>query len=168
MPRSSARCSICSSAHRWAVENEYLANGSKPAIEICKSVGISQSAFYRHIKGHLQLTVARPPDNPSAIEWARAATNLIAAVEQYRIIADPAKVHDIAVLTGNDDQGQFVELAIIYSGDAIDMQAIHSMAFDLDIEIAEVDVVSGINPTKRVSAILHAPEIFVGRRKRQA
>jgi len=157
------RCTICAE-HAWAVDNEYLANGSAKALELCHSLGISKSAFYRHIKAHLPLRESRPPERPDAIEWARAATNLAAAVESHRIIEDPARVIDIAILVGSDDDGQFVEMAVVHQEGAVDQHAVESMAFDLGLETERRELVGGLSPTIRTSAKLHAPEIFVGRR----
>jgi hypothetical protein len=157
------RCTICAE-HAWEVDNEYLANGSARALELCSSLGISKSAFYRHAKQHLQLRPGRPPEEPNALEWARAATNLAAAVESHKLIKDPAKVLNIAILVGSDEGGQFVELAMVHQEGAVDRHAVEAMAFDLGLETESRELVGGLNPTIRTSAKLHAPEIFVGRR----
>lgn len=157
------RCRICAE-HAWIIDNEYLANGSAKALELCSKLGIGKSAFYRHIKSHVGLRPDTPPDRDAPIEWARAATNLAAAVESYGIIEDPSGILDIAILVGCDDVGQFVELAIAHQDGAINQHAVESMAFDLGLETGRRELATGLHPTVRTSAKLHAPEIFVGRR----
>lgn len=158
------RCKICSN-HRWAIDNTYLAEGSSAARALCDELGISQASFYRHIRGHLPLSVSTPPSEPKALEWSRAVVNLASAVEAYRIVKIPGDVGNINLGVGVDDGGTFIELIIIYSGDALDRKAVESMGFDLELEISFDEIVSGIRPTNKMSAKLHAPEIFLGRRK---
>lgn len=157
------RCRICAE-HAWAVDNEYLANGSAKALELCDRLGIGKSIFYRHIKGHLSFRPSAPPEPKSPVEWVRAATNLAAAVEAYRIIEDPTRVMDIGILVGSDAIGQFVEVAVVHQEGAVDQHAVDSMAFDLGLETERRELAGGLSPTVRTSAKLHAPEIFVGRR----
>lgn len=157
------RCSICGK-HRWAVENTYLAHGSAAARALCEQLGISQSAFYRHIKAHLPLTISTPPPTDDPLEWVRATMNLVAAIEAYRIIAEPAKVGNLAVLVSRDDESPFIELAITHFAGALDSQALEAMAFDLGLEVEQTELLSGMNPTVRTCARLRSPEIFVGKR----
>lgn len=159
-----SRCSICT-RHRWAIDNAFLAHGSAVAREICSTLGISKSAFYRHRDGHLPLSTTTPPADNEPIEWARATTNLAAAVEQYRIIKKPSGISNLAIVVGSDDQNQFIALTIIYSEGALDERAVKSMAFEIGLDIEDEELTSGIPPIRQMIAKLHTPEIFLGRRE---
>jgi hypothetical protein len=149
------------------VDNAYLSEGPAVAWTLCKELGISKSAFYRHIKSHLSLSTTTSPSGQAVIEWCRAASNLAAAVEQYRIIVEPSRVSYIGIHVGVDDAGQFVELAITYTAGALDEQAVSSMRFDLNLDLVDAEVLSGMTPTRMLSMKLHAPEVFVGRKERR-
>jgi hypothetical protein len=157
-------CLICCSRDRWSIENTYLAEGSGAAKRLALESGYSHSAFYRHTKGHLSVSVDTPPIDRSAIEWTRAVMNLAAAVEAYRIISDPAGIGDIAVLVGRDDQGQYIELAMLYTEGSVDRHQMECMAHDLNLDIEDDEISPGIRPTCRMSAKLRTDEVFVGRR----
>jgi len=157
------RCKICS-RHRWAVDNIYLSEGSAPARALCDELGISQASFYRHIKGHLPLTVSTAPTTSKAIEWSRTAVNLASAVEAYRIVKKPEDISDLNIGVGSDDTGMFVELLIVYAGDALDENAVSSMAFEMGLEMSFVDLIPGLRPIRQMTAKLHAQDIFLGRR----
>lgn len=157
------RCKICSN-HRWAVDNTYLSEGSAAARALCDELGISQASFYRHIRGHLPLTVSTAPSGPRSIEWCRTTINLASAVEAYRIIVRPEDVSNINIGVGNDDDGAYVELLIVYTGDALDDKAVATMAFEMGLRISMEEMLPGLKPMWQMTARLHAPEIFVGRR----
>lgn len=158
------RCLICGSRDRWRIENSYLTDGSKSARALSEELGFSKSSYYRHIKSHMSVRVENPPINPSAIDWVRAAINIAAAVEAFRIISNPKGIGNIAILVGNDDLGQFVELAIIYLDGSLDNHQVECMAHDLNMVIDDVEISAGITATRSMSAKLHAPLISVGKR----
>lgn len=160
-------CLICCSRDRWSIENTYLSDGSGAAKKLAMELGYSHSAYYRHINGHISLSVGAPPVEPSAIEWVRATMNLSAAVEAFRIITDPKGIQNIAILVGRDDKGQFIELALLYTEGAIDTHQAECMAYDLNLDLEDDVLTPGITPTHRMSAKLYAPRIFVGRRRDQ-
>ena len=166
MSNGADRCSICSH-HRWAVDNAYLSEGPAAARRLCAELGISQSAFYRHIKSHLGLAPSTPPTRPSAIEWCRAASNLAEAVERYRVILEPQRINYIGIHVGVDDVGQYVELAVTHTTGALDEHAVGCMCLDLGLDLEDTEVLSGLTPTRVLSMKLHAPEVFVGRRDRR-
>ena len=165
MGNGAERCSICAQ-HRWIVDNAYLSEGPAVALALCKELKISQSAFYRHVKSHLSLITTTSPSGQAAIEWCRAASNLAAAVEQYSIVVEPAKIVDISIRAGIDDVGQFVGLFVTHSG-ALDDDATMSMCIALGFGLETVEVVGGLSPTRITAVKLHAPEIFVGRKDRR-
>jgi hypothetical protein len=157
------RCKICS-LHRWAVDNTYFSEGSAAARALCEELGISQASFYRHIKGHLSLTVSTAPKAPKAIEWSRAAVNLASAVEAYRIVKRPEDISNLDISVGNDNAGMFVQLLIVYAGDALDENAVSAMAFDMGLKMSFEDIIPGFKPTRQMTAKLHAEEVFIGRK----
>ena len=162
------RCSICGSCHHWAIDNTFLADGPVAARDLAKSFGISQSAWYRHQQnGHISLSVDSPPVEPTAIEWVRATMNLAAGLDAYRIITNPNGIQDIAILAGSDDHGQYIELALLYTEGSVDLHQAESMTRDLNLDLEDDILTPDIIPTHRMSAKLHAPRIFVGRRRVQ-
>ena len=165
MKEVASRCSICAD-HRWAVENMYLSQGSEAAKSLCAELGISQSAFYRHVKSHLSLEPSLSPSGQSCIEWCRAVANLAAAMERYRVIVDPAKIVDISICVGVDDVGQYVGVFITHSG-ALDEDAVMSMCINLGLSSDDSVLVPGISPTRMTAMRLHAATVFVGRMERK-
>ena len=157
----SSRCSICSQ-HRWAIDNTYLFAGPSAALDLCEELGVSKSAFYRHIKSHMSLCQTTPPEDRRGLEWCRASSNLAAAVERYRVIESPEAVVDIAIRVGEDDVGKFVGLFIIHNGALFD-DGVEKMCYDLGLIREEEEVIPGVNPTKSTSMKMHTEKVFTGR-----
>jgi len=160
----SDRCTVCSGPNTWAVENAYLTEGSGTARSLCSELGISQSAYYRHIKSHLRPKVDHPPDNPNALDWTRATINIASAVDAYRIVSKPELISDIGIVVGQDDKGQFIELFIIHSG-GLDQDAVESMVFNIGMTVENTEISKGISPITRMSAKLHTHQIMMGLRR---
>jgi len=143
----------------------YLSEGSAAARDLCDELGVSQASFYRHIKGHLPLNVTTPPKNQRTIDWTRAVVNLASAVETYRIVRVPEDISYLNIGVGSDEKGKFVELLIVYVGDALDENSISTMSFEIGLEMEFIEIVPGNKPTRQMTAKLRAEEIFVGRKK---
>ena len=162
MAQPTERCLICGSKHRWEIDNLILAEGKTTACKRAEKLGFSSSGFYRHAKYHTSLSVDSPPIQPSPIEWSRAAINIAAAVEAYRIITDPGGIGDISILVGKDETNQYVELALTYDEGAVDLKQIDAMSYDLNLDVKDIIITSGVIPVHRMSAKLYTPQIFVG------
>lgn len=156
----SERCSVCASRKVWAIENAYLADGTKAAVELCEQLDISQSAFYRHLRSHVGLRLNDPPESPTALEWSRAAINLASIPE--KLVVKPESVSNIAIITERDEEGLFVGLLIDHMGDALDLDYLAVLEHRFDVE-RHTDAV-GMAPITRTLIKLHAPSVFVGRR----
>lgn len=161
----SQKCSICGDGHAWKIDNAYLAEGPKVAKAIANELGISQPAYYRHIRLHLPMKMDSPPENPESLNWTRATINLAKAAEVYPILSKPEEVENLAIITESDEKGPFVALFVVAPENAINEAALNRMASDLGLDIqSKIVGHPAIKIRRQILAKLYAPSITMGRR----